>query len=108
MSGLTSLRRTPSGESKGFTHLTRRGYIKLLLAGISGKHPIYNVRHKMRFYLIIINEQLEKARELERLVLEIESNRLQMERLLAEAKKLRAASESIKETQKRDHSSQGH
>jgi len=62
----------------------------------------------MRFYLIIINEQLEKAHELERLVLEIESNRLQMERLLAEAKKLRTASESIKETQKRGHSSQGH
>jgi hypothetical protein len=48
-----------------------------------------------------INERTERARELERLVLEIEINRIQMEETMAKAKILKAANKPNEENQKK-------
>jgi len=70
----------------------------LLLAGISGKHPIYKTGREVEI-VCIINERPKKLRDLECIILEIEKNRIQMEAMMAKAKILAAASEFIIEEQ---------
>ncbi len=49
----------------------------------------------------IINDRSKKVRDLESLIQEIENNRLEMERVLAEAKKLRPNGASSKKTERK-------
>jgi hypothetical protein len=75
----------------------------LLLAGISGKHPIYNVERKDEI-LPIINDLSKYEYELARLIVEIENNRIQMLLAFKKADELSAAIKSNKESLKKSQS----